>query len=617
MKTTTEILKKLPRLEHLETEYGGISVISSVQDGQIQDVDLTIERVGDLSSKELDFMKPHHLTRLAIKFAPQGANTDQFGSILRHWTKLDHLQIGCDALRALAVINTVIGAKERAVISKTPSCLRTFELMDEKLVSFDEYGECDDSTHIQTHISFDDGSTSFDMRSWVRLGNRMCTTDNNPVYEFVRCYGWSIVFLEENWTYNDTFAAILEDIRIPEDRVFQLETLCFETSKFTDSGLRQLESIIQRSPNFQQLGLRFELAFVGQFDTIQSLLKRHGSQLFKLQLHGSSSVQWLQKFMLLFPSRASFPNLKSFEFSLESDGVISWPCLRWIATMISTPDQALTTSMSSLSLSQNADRQNTIYSSGSTVSRNGLRKILLSHIELSAGGWERILEALDFAELRHLDLRLKNLTRDMLDQLTTRMDACMALKAQLETLNIEDSGNKSGISLNWNHHSNHPRERRLRIEPLRIPKTNPNDSRSARTGTDDTLTAADNVNDQTPVVSSVQMTDGESEAALTELSDPTDSLNTTGPSEPSESSDLTDLTNHSGDQLQEPMQQMGQHNGMPQQAQLFQVRWYGVGSGVPPQLQADPIKQSMDKYTQQLPAMMSHCVNLNEKLLRI
>ncbi|KAI8347768.1 hypothetical protein B0O80DRAFT_465136 [Mortierella sp. GBAus27b] len=297
------------------------------------------------------------------------------------------------------------------------------------------------------------------MRSWIRLGNRMCTTDNNPVYEFVRWYGWSIMFLEENWTYNDTFAAILEDIRIPEDRVFQLETLCFETSKFADSGLHRLESIIQRSPNFQQLGLRFELASAGQLDTIQSLLKRHGSQLFKLQLHGSSSVQWLQKFTLLFPSRASFPNLKSFEFSLESDGVISLPCLRWIATMISTPVQALTTSMSSLSLSQNADRQNT---SGSTVSRNGLRKILLSHIELSTEGWKRILEALDFAELRHLDLRLKNLTRDMLDQLTTRMDACVAPKAQLETLNIEDSGNKSTAGVTWSRNSNNLARRRFR-----------------------------------------------------------------------------------------------------------------------------------------------------------
>ncbi|KAI8347742.1 hypothetical protein B0O80DRAFT_465033 [Mortierella sp. GBAus27b] len=299
------------------------------------------------------------------------------------------------------------------------------------------------------------------MRSWIRLGNRMCTADNNPVYEFVRCYGWSIMFLEEK-TYNDTFAAILEDTRIPEDRVFQLETLCFETSKFTDSGLRQVESIIQRSPKFQQLGLRFEFASVGQFNTIQSLLKRHGSQLFKLQLHGTSSVQWLQRFMLLFPNRASLANLKSFEFSLETDGAISLSCLRWIATMISTPDQAPATSSSSLSLSRGAGSQNSICSSGPTVSRNGLRKVLLRHIAISPEGWKKILEALDFSELRHLDLRLKNLTRDMLDQLTTRMDACMAPKAQLETLNIEDSGNKSGISLNWNHHSNNPRERRLR-----------------------------------------------------------------------------------------------------------------------------------------------------------
>ncbi|KAG0221200.1 hypothetical protein B0O80DRAFT_209765 [Mortierella sp. GBAus27b] len=431
MRTTTDILTKLPRLETLTTSYGGISVASRVLDGQIQDVDLTIARVGDLSSNELQFIQQDHLTRLAIKYTPQEADDNQLVDVLRRWPRLSYLQIGCDASRALAVINHITSAREKIVRSQKPSRLRTFELMDEKLVSFDEYDECDDSIHLQSRLLFTEDSTFYDMRTWIRLGNGMSIADKHPVYDLVRQYGWSIVFMEENATCNDTFAAILDDIPIPEGRLCQLEALCLEVAKFTAPGFERLDSIIQRSPNFKQLGLHIENVQVSQSNTVLSLIRRYGSKLFKLQLHGTSSTEWLQKFALSFPSRESFPILGSFELSFESVYNVPWTCVRWIAAMISTSNQVPASSSSS---------------QVSAVTRHGIRKIVLSHVQLQPEGWKAIIDGLDFAALRHLDLRSSNLYGDLFSSLVKRLPEDMTSKIPLEVFNLEHTDIHAGVN---------------------------------------------------------------------------------------------------------------------------------------------------------------------------
>ncbi|KAG0221463.1 hypothetical protein B0O80DRAFT_210208 [Mortierella sp. GBAus27b] len=403
-KTTMDILGALPRLQSLSIDYGGMSMASRVADGRVQDVDLTVERVDDLSN-EFKFIQPDQLTRLAIKRTSQKEDESYLLDILEHWTRLEHLRIGCKESRALAVVNIVLAMKAQCL------SLRTFELKDETQECFEELRECDDSTYIHTHISFSEDVPSFDMKTWIRLGNRMSITDKDPIYDFARQYGWSIIFLEENWTYNDTFAAILDNTHA-EGRVSRLETLSFEVSKLTASGFERLNLIIQQSPNFKRLGLRFELASVGQSDTVNSLLKQHGSKLFKLQLCGTSSIQWLQKFALFFPTRNSFPNLESFEVAFDTDCVVPTNCVRWISSMIASPAQV-------------------------SASSKGMRKIMLSHIRLQPECWKAIINALDFKGLEHLDLSFSNLSQDLFKYLVDRIPGDMTTNLSLKTLNIK------------------------------------------------------------------------------------------------------------------------------------------------------------------------------------
>ncbi|KAF9943660.1 hypothetical protein BGZ65_000524, partial [Modicella reniformis] len=76
---------------------------------------------------------------------------------------------------------------------------------------------------------------------------------SNPVNDFIRQYGWSIVLFDEDLTKNSTFAAILDDI--PTTRDSQLESLRFHNSQFKADGFDRLEGIIKRSPTFKDLGL--------------------------------------------------------------------------------------------------------------------------------------------------------------------------------------------------------------------------------------------------------------------------------------------------------------------------------------------------------------------------
>ncbi|KAF9916586.1 hypothetical protein BGZ65_000234, partial [Modicella reniformis] len=81
----------------------------------------------------------------------------------------------------------------------------------------------------------------------------MSIATSNPAYGFIRQYGWSIVLFDEDYTKNDTFAAILDDI--PTTRDSKLESLRFNCHYFITDGFDRLDSIIKRSPNFKDLGL--------------------------------------------------------------------------------------------------------------------------------------------------------------------------------------------------------------------------------------------------------------------------------------------------------------------------------------------------------------------------
>ncbi|KAF9960269.1 hypothetical protein BGZ65_012573 [Modicella reniformis] len=246
----------LRNLDPLSIDYGRVTWTGSISKGQIQQMTVTFERLHDLTSDDIIFLQQGHSIRLAMRQTLQEADEDKLTNILHSIPGLTHLQIGCKSERFLAIVNSMITTREKLVQDRGSSSLRSIELMGgEDLAPFGFLGECHkDNTYMQSHLSFtEDSTTSFDMRTWIRLRHAMSITDRNPVNDFIRQYGWSIVLFDEDLTRNDTFAAILDDI--PTTRDSQLESFRFHTYWFKADGFDRLDSIIKRSPNFKDLGL--------------------------------------------------------------------------------------------------------------------------------------------------------------------------------------------------------------------------------------------------------------------------------------------------------------------------------------------------------------------------
>ncbi|KAF9954817.1 hypothetical protein BGZ65_003805 [Modicella reniformis] len=442
-KVAQDILNKFNKLESLKIDCGDNSVTTRALEGKIQEVKATISRLDDLSPDDLKFIQDGHLAHLAIQHAIEEADESRLADVLRRTHSLKHLQIGCKAERFLAITNVVISTRATMVQERGSSCLQTIELMEEKLTPFDILGECDsDKTYMQSVLTFKEDSDSFDMRTWIRLQNNMSITESNPVNDFIRQYGWSIVLFDEDWTKNSTFAAILDDI--PTTRDSQLESLRFHTNRFKTDGFERLDSIIERSPNLKDLGLIVLCNYESDFEKAQSLFIRYGSILSMLQLRCNSLEDWLPRIASSFPTRNCFPNMVSLGLWGRSHLLSDLTsCIPWIEAMVSAPPQATASSMHSPSLSQGiVDIHNDREESESTGSWTAsLGKIMLRWVKLQPEEWKTVIKAMDLSKLRHLDFSKSDITHESFKLLVDRIpDNYTSKVSSFKTLDIRDTG---------------------------------------------------------------------------------------------------------------------------------------------------------------------------------
>ncbi|KAF9957186.1 hypothetical protein BGZ65_002217 [Modicella reniformis] len=424
---TSNVLSSLQKLESLKITSGRRSFTASVSQGKIQDIELKIERLDELDSDEFKFIRKQHLTRLAVMHTP---DQDLLMDILRLCPRLSHLQIGCKSQRLLALTNRLISTRESILQEQGSCCLRTVEVMEEELRPFDTLVNfVMIKVYIQYIISFAEDSNSFDMRTWIRLG--VLGYIHNAAREFIRQYGWSIVFLDQ--IRFEPFAEILEDI--PSTRTSQLESFHFYAYNFPDDGLDRLNKIIKRSPNFKDLGLEFYFGEeCDRLETALLLFSRYGTILSSLELGGMYDGT-LERIAELFPSRDSFPNLVSLDLDFSRCGLSSH--IPWILAMISSSPQTPTSSSSDLSLSRNILDKNSIQKdSETTVSWTKLRKLRLWKASLQTEEWKQVIEAVDFSVLEHLYLRVTKFSRKQLKLLIDRIPVNNISEAPLKVLKI-------------------------------------------------------------------------------------------------------------------------------------------------------------------------------------
>ncbi|KAF9353251.1 hypothetical protein BGX34_011714 [Mortierella sp. NVP85] len=421
----------LPKLESLRINWGENSVTTRIPCDRIQEVDLTIERIGDLASGDFMFIQKEHLARLAILYTPAKSDEGRLSDVLRRSTRLGHLQIGCKPDRWLSIINFVISARER-ILQETGSCrLHTFELMEERLVPFDIFGGLDINSHMQSHLSFAENSTTFEMKTWIRLR----IFDGSYVNDFIRQYGWSIVFLDGNNAFNTTFG-LIED-SVSSTRASQLEHLHAMIGD-AGAGEARLDKIIQQLPNITGLGLSVVLGLLDTFfEQTQRRLTAYRNVLTMVQLSGVSFTQWLPQIALTFPTRDCFPSLMSFGMSPTLVTSLPSICVPWIVAMVSSPPRGAVSLANPSSSQQNiSDEKGTPQESVTRGPWTPLRKIVLSRIKLQPEEWRLVIEAMDFSELEHLRFGHSNLSREQFRLLIDRIPDRKIFKAPFKFISV-------------------------------------------------------------------------------------------------------------------------------------------------------------------------------------
>ncbi|KAG0208013.1 hypothetical protein BGX31_002449, partial [Mortierella sp. GBA43] len=438
--TIEDILGKLRKLESLKFYNGNLLFTARVSKGNLQDKSLTIERLGYLGTEDVMFIQQGDLLQLAIECAPQEADENQLRDIIRHNPKLATIRIGCIERRCRSVVNLVISTRE-ALLQEGGAChLRTFELMDERLLPFDEATHFNETTIIHSVVSFTEDSAVFSMRTWIRSPYRKPIAEDDPICDFVREYGWSIVCLRG--TSSDYFVGIIDDSTSKNGS--QLEQIEFNPYRLSETGLAHLDKVIERSPNLSGLLVLLHNAHLpARIQRTQSLLGRYGKRLSGLSLLGHYTEPWLPDIVSSFPA-SHFENLRTeFSISFTRRPLIKHMCILWIVDMISAWPQELGSAQPSNPRDIVVGQSNPgIHGSSSTTPRIGLKQlaiIRLEHFYLSRDEWRMVIEAVDYSKLQMLSFSGSGFGEEQMRLLIDCIPDRTTKAAVPLTLNIRDT----------------------------------------------------------------------------------------------------------------------------------------------------------------------------------
>jgi len=422
----------LPKLELLKIDVKDVSFSGNIL---LQEVDLTIKQLSGLYSTALKFFQRDQLTRLTIRQTPLRNDENPLIDILSKFPSLSHLVIGCEGSRAFAVINLVVSTREKILEQGGSSNLRTFELMDNDLAPFEtSIVYYDNHTHIQSHLSFTEGSKSFNMRTWLRLRETSKAANDDSVYDFAVRYGWSIEHFDGYLTGRNTFVEILN--HIPNTKSLQFSNLMVHTKDLVDSDIDYLAKIVQRSPNLKSIDLCIDLNQSVQVQKVESVLHRYGTIVSRMYLNGTIHSGW-SKIVSTFPNRNSLPELQSIELWINSNATLQSDFASWIIAMVTAPSRVSTSPvLARHPLQSIVDEPSTHSRIKPTVPWKPTKKLTLRRLSLRSDDWRALMRGIDFTAVESLDFRWSNLSQDPFKLLFNRIALSNASNLPLKVLDI-------------------------------------------------------------------------------------------------------------------------------------------------------------------------------------
>ncbi|KAF9357464.1 hypothetical protein BGX34_009359 [Mortierella sp. NVP85] len=372
--------------ESLKLDFERLSIQASVSRRGFKDMEVTIERLGDIIQEDIDFILQCQPTQLEIVTTPQKEDEKLLIRFLKECPWIDELRIRYRTERLLAILDLVVTANCKR--RNHPGGLRIVELMDES--NQDPQGT--------VTITFSEGSSSFVMDValdgfWQR---------DADVCDLLQRYGWSIRNLTLPEMCRDRHVMLL-DLATQAPQGSSIALLDCHSALLTPSGMDALERVVSRStcPVSVQLelsGLRVNSRRKGAL----LFLHRFESRLTSLHLSGENEKKWLPNLMRAFSARDDFPMLEDLYIRSEEvpdevgpeaiDQAFSNLFLGWISTMVSVP----------------------------RPSQSRLKNFGMFGISLLPQDMRAFIEAIDLSALEELHLHT-NITEDQLKVLVGRI----------------------------------------------------------------------------------------------------------------------------------------------------------------------------------------------------
>ena len=396
----------------------------------VRNVSMTVTRLSDLTSDDLEFMRQYDIVHFAIEWTPEATDENRLIDILRKIPKLKKLCIGCRGDRSLDIVDFIISKRESGRQEGIPLTLQEFEVTEEGLEPFTPTQIFDGDDHITTTVKFADDSATFDMDTRIVLQTDQPVNGEGWLSNFFRQYGWTISSLDTSWTFDDHLAELLDtSTRIHGSRLGRLKLSPFA---LTTHGLDAMDRIIKRSEALNFLWLYFvNLERQSRPEMAMLLLARHQEKVNSISFWGASERAWLPLVARTFPTRKSFPMLSELSVYCYSKCSFPQEYAEWLASMVSTPPHPLEQPPTNDSIAGTS--QQTIESSTPMIQ---LRRIEVSNFTFRPEDWETLIKAIDFSALEILHFSITNFSQEQLDLLIDRIAAADVTPVPLKDLNL-------------------------------------------------------------------------------------------------------------------------------------------------------------------------------------
>ncbi|KAK3825452.1 MAG: hypothetical protein J3Q66DRAFT_436522 [Benniella sp.] len=412
----------------LTMNHGRLSLkIDDSQEGQ--SVSMTITRLGDLTSDDLEFIHQCNITQLKVKHTPTKPDEARLLSILNQSARLRELEVGCHCERTLAIIDLAISEREK-ILQAGSSALHIFKVTDEVgPIDFYRWIYFEKDDHITTTVTFSEESTTFDMDTHAKLQSKEPVREGSRMFNFFRQYGWSISILNTLDNFDDHLATLLDDVtRIHGSR---LKRLILLPEKLTTHGLDAMDRVIKRSSKLDYIWLYFwGLQQDSQLEKAMRLLGLYGEKLNRLSLIGYNLEGWLPQLANAFPTKDDFPMISEFEVRCSNQKLPQMG-VKWLADMVSTQ----------------------------SLSGVHLKYFRLCGAIVQPQDWETLIKAIDFSKLEELRFDSTNFSQEQFNVLIDCIAEVDPTLLQLNNLDLSDTD----LLVNADNHS--LRERIQKVAP--------------------------------------------------------------------------------------------------------------------------------------------------------